>query len=61
MKKVQKGQRGKAEKVVQWSLTVGKTDCVGEQKWRQSSERQRRQERLLTSGYEACRFSAGGG
>lgn len=25
-----------------------------------SSERQRRQERLLTSGYEACRYSAGG-
>lgn len=25
-----------------------------------SSERQRRQERLLTSGYEACHYSAGG-
>lgn len=28
---------------------------------KQSSERQRRQERLLTSGYGACRYSAGRG
>lgn len=36
------------------------TDYVGE-KNRQRNEREQREERLLTSGYGACRYSAGRG